>query len=283
MRKLMFALLVLTSHNLLAQFQVGPFLGAGGYLGDLNYKPLKRLKPAIGIAGIYNISDRLGIRGGFTVNTLEGGDQWSGTTYLKENRNLSFTSRISEFSLTAELTAFNLNTINWSPYIFGGLAVFHFNPYVQDSGTKTFLRPLSTEGQGLSEYPDRKPYALTQISIPFGGGIKYILSDNITLDLQMGLRKTSTDYLDDLSTNYVDPNILLQRRGATAVRLSYRGDEVPGGISDFPDNGYPTKDAQRGSIQYKDWYYFGGAHLYFRLNGNSGRGKKGFGCPANVF
>jgi opacity protein-like surface antigen len=282
MRKLTFIVLILTSQNLFAQFQIGPFLGAGGYLGDLNYTPAKRLKPAIGIAGLYEVSNRINLRGGITFGKLEGGDQWSGTAYLKENRNLSFTSNISEFSLVAELTAFNLDKINWSPYIFGGIALFHFNPYVKDSGTTVYLKPLSTEGQGLPEYPDRKPYSLTQFSIPFGGGIKYILSDNVILDLEFGLRKTSTDYLDDVSTNFIDPNILLQHRGQTAVRLSYRGDEVPGGISEFPDNGYPTKDTPRGNIKYKDWYYFTGFHLFFRLNGNSG-GKKGYGCPANVF
>jgi opacity protein-like surface antigen len=283
MRKTLFLLCILISNTLLAQLQIGPFLGAGGYLGDLNYTPLKRVKPAIGVAGIYEIRKRFSLRGGITFGKLEGGDQWSGTTYLKENRNLSFKSNISEFSLVAEVTAFNLDKINWSPYAFAGVALFHFNPYVEDSGSKTYLRPLSTEGQGLAEYPNRKPYSLNQFSIPFGGGIKYILSDNVTLDLEMGLRRSSTDYLDDVSTNFVDPDILLQQRGATAVRLSYRGDEIPGGIAAFPDNGYPMKDTQRGSIKYKDWYYFTGFHLYFRLQGNSGGGKKGYGCPVNVF
>ncbi|MDB5206652.1 MAG: outer rane beta-barrel protein [Flavisolibacter sp.] len=205
MRKLTFIVLILTSQNLFAQFQIGPFLGAGGYLGDLNYTPAKRLKPAIGIAGLYEVSNRINLRGGITFGKLEGGDQWSGTAYLKENRNLSFTSNISEFSLVAEFIPFNLNKINWSPYIFGGIALFHFNPYVKDSGTTVYLKPLSTEGQGLPEYPDRKPYSLTQFSIPFGGGLKYILSDNVMLDLEFGLRKTSTDYLDDVSTNFIDP------------------------------------------------------------------------------
>ncbi len=58
-----------------------------------------------------------------------------------------------------------------SSYVFGGVALFHFDPYVMDSGEKVFLKPLSTEGQGLAEYPDRKAYSLTQFTLPFGAGV----------------------------------------------------------------------------------------------------------------
>ncbi len=61
-----------------------------------------------------------------------------------------------------------------TPYLFGGISVFYFNPYATDpAGDKVYLRPLSTEGEGLPMYPDRKEYSLVNMAFPFGGGFKF--------------------------------------------------------------------------------------------------------------
>ena len=277
--------LLLFGHVALAQFHLGVFVGGASYGGDLNSKAFKRTKPAVGLSLNYEVSDRFMLRTGLNLAKVEGGDQYSGSTLLRQIRNLSFTSNITEFNLMGELTTFNLYNIRWSPYFFGGIAVYHFNPYVKDStGAKVFLRPLSTEGQGLSIYPERKPYNLTQLAIPFGGGIKYNINENIRLGLEIGFRRLFTDYLDDVSGNYADQATLLAERGPKAVQYAYRGDEVPGETASYPDAGYPVKDAQRGNAKSKDWYYFTGLHLTFRLGGGYGKtdasGKKGrYGCP----
>ncbi len=101
---------------------------------------------------------------------------------------------------------------------------------------RVYLKPLSTEGEGLPGYPDRKPYSLTQLAIPFGGGVKFAITNDWHIGLEVGLRKLFTDYLDDVSSTYADPNDLLTAKGQLAVDLSYRGDEVVGG-----DPVYPTK------------------------------------------
>jgi hypothetical protein len=269
-----------------AQFHLGVTAGVASYSGDLNSKTYKKSKPMVGLSLNYEVSDRFMLRTGFNFAKVEGGDPFSGSTFLKQNRNLSFQSGITEFNLVGELTTFNLYNIRWSPYFFGGVALYHFNPYVKDStGSKIFLRPLGTEGQGLSIYPERKPYNLTQIAIPFGGGIKYNINDNIRLGLEMGFRRLFTDYLDDVSGTYADEAVLLAERGPRAVQYAYRGDEVPGETAFYPDAGYPVKDAQRGNAETKDWYYFTGLHLTFRLGGGYGKtdasGKRGkYGCPA---
>jgi hypothetical protein len=226
------------------------------------------------------LTERLNIRGGFTQAKVEGDDKYNTKTYL-QLRNINFQSSISEFSLLGEFHIFNLSNIKWTPYVFGGLAVYHFNPYTYDtSGIKQFLKPLSTEGQGIAGY-NTKPYSLTQLALPFGGGIKYAISDKVRIGLEVGLRKLFTDYLDDISTNYADQFDLLLAKGPMAVELSYRGDEVPGGSPI-----YPAKGAQRGGASEKDLYYFSGLHVSIRLgNGNGGgglfnkRGKNGYGCP----
>lgn len=284
MRRLILILTLLITHTLSAQVYVGGFLGAMGYDGDLNAKPLKRIKPSVGASFSYAFTNRLNLRLGVLLGSLEGGDQWSGDEYLKQNRNLSFRTDITEGSLVGEFTAFNLNKINWTPYIFGGVALFHFNPYIRDSGEKLFLKPLSTEGQGLAEYPDRQPYSLLQLSFPFGGGIRFVAKENLILSFELGIRKTNTDYLDDISKSYVDGNILLQRKGPKAAEFFYRADEVPGGISSYPDNGFPLKNVERGGPKYKDWYYIAGVHAVFRLDVGKKiqKDKKSYGCAIST-
>jgi len=115
-----------------------------------------------------------------------------------------------------------------------------------------------------------------------GGGLKYAISDRIRIGLEIGLRKLFNDYLDDVSKFYPDPNDLLAGRGQLSVDMSYRGDELPDG-----DPAFPPKSIQRGNEKLKDWYYFTGLHLTFRLGNTNGVGthmakwsKKKYGCPA---
>ena len=143
------------------------------------------------------------------------------------------------------------------------------------------LKPLSTEGQGLVAYPNRDPYSLTQFAIPFGAGIKFAINESISLAWEIGLRKTFTDYLDDLSTSYVDEATLLAERGPLAADLAFRGDE----LKNTPGS-YPADGTVRGGPDFKDWYYFSGITASYNLPfGNSHRdNKKGSTeCPKPVF
>lgn len=247
------------------------FMGLANYQGDLQGKrfTLDQSHPAIGLGVSYDLSTKFIIRTVLTYGKVEGNDKKNTTAKGIEFRNLSFKSNITELHLGLEYNLFDLNYRDFSPYGFAGIAVYHFNPHTNNvNGTKAFLKPLSTEGQGLSQYPDRTPYKLTQFAIPFGAGVKFFLSDNLQAGLEIGLRKLFTDYLDDLSTNYVDSATLFAARGTQAVNLAYRGDEVPGGPN------YPTEGAQRGNSKYKDWYYFSGIRVSYRLNNKkSGRDK----------
>jgi Domain of unknown function (DUF6089) len=263
-------------------FHADVFAGVATYLGDLQGKRITfdQSQPAVGIGISYDITNKLIARTGFTYGTIEGNDKKNTTAKGIEFRNLSFKSAVSELHLAFEYNLFKLEGKSLTPYFFAGIAGFHFNPYTNDSaGAKVFLRPLSTEGQGLEAYPDRKNYSLTQFAVPFGGGIKLQISDNLQIAAEVGIRKTFTDYLDDVSTTYVDYATLLAAKGPKAVELAYRGDEVAGGL------GYPTEGAQRGSAKTKDWYYFSGLRLSARLHNKAskGGGKNKLGCPTKVY
>lgn len=277
MQKLFFCLIAsFCSLVSFSQLQLGVFGGLSNYQGDLVDKIYQTPRAAIGITAGYEISGRFNIRAGLTFAKVAGADSLNEKDYLRM-RNLSFQSPITELSVTGEFNTLNMDIHRWSPYLFGGLALFRFNPYTFDqNGNKVFLQPLGTEGQGLAGYESSNLYARTQLAIPFGGGIKFNVSDQFRIALEVGMRKLFTDYLDDVSGNYADPNDLLANRGPLSVDLSYREDEMPGG-----NPIYPSKGDQRGSPKYKDYYYFSGLHLIYRLPEGNGRGsrKSGYGCP----
>jgi Domain of unknown function (DUF6089) len=256
--------------------------GFSNYQGDLQESRFttEQARFAFALGARYNITKAFALRSNIMLAGIAASDKYNKKQVLRE-RNLNFKSRITEINLLLDYTLFDLNNNRISPYIFAGVAVFHFNPYTLDStGSKFYLKPLSTEGQGLAAYPGKKNYHLTQLSIPFGGGIRWRLGDNMMLSYEIGLRKTSTDYLDDVSSRYVDQTTLAAERGAKAVELAYRGNEKGG-----PP--YPAEGVIRGGEQYKDWYYVSGITLSIGINSNKGfrgfGGNKGrTGCPKKV-
>jgi opacity protein-like surface antigen len=270
------------------RFHLGVFGGLAAYNGDLTDKifPKKVTNGALGLTANYEITDNIMLRGGYTYAVVGGADRFSKDAELRA-RNLAFETSISEFSLVGEYYLLNLYDNRISPYAYAGIGLYHFNPYAfNGTRDKIYLKPLSTEGQGLPGYPDKKPYKLTQFTIPFGGGVKFAVTDKIHLGLEVGFRKLFTDYLDDVSTTYADPADLLAAKGQLAVDMSYRGDEVGNPT-------YPAKGAGRGGPDHKDTYYFTGLHLTYRLgsgeggggfSGNRNGGKRNrMGCPVNVY
>ena len=140
--------------------------------------------------------------------------------YLRYRRNLDFKTKIVEGSVLFNvypLQFFGKNTrihkFPIQPFIFGGAGYFSFNPQgsYYDASYKTTLwldlQPLHTEGQGYAEYPDRKPYKLQQGNLPYGWGLTYFVADNLFVSISMNGRKLFTDYLDDVSTTYIDTKL----------------------------------------------------------------------------
>ena len=103
------------------------------------------------------------------------------STFGRYDRNLNFKSKITDFMLGLEIHPLYIMNRNdeekepplLSPYLLAGVGFFSFKPQTTINGKTVDLQPLSTEGQGFAEYPDRKPYKLNQINIPIGIGVKY--------------------------------------------------------------------------------------------------------------
>ena len=257
-----------------SRLSITAFGGAANYHGDLQPKRLSFAQSSfVGGLGLqYELHPRLELRGEIRYGHLSGADS-TNTEQSLRGRNLNFTTRLYEASLLAQYNFGDILEKRIVPYLFAGLALYHFSPYTFDStGKKVMLQPLRTEGQGLPQYPGKKMYNLNQVAIPFGFGVNYAVNDKVTLGFEFGLRKLFTDYIDDVGGTYADPNILLAEVGKRSVDFSYRGDELKNG-----NPVYPAEGSVRGG-KFKDWYYHTGLIVRYRIF-NLGYARRSSGNP----
>jgi hypothetical protein len=172
-------------------------------------------------------------------------------------RNLSFRSSISEVSAIMEIHPRYFKNFTAgqklpriSPYLLGGIGYFSFKPQGKLNGEWIDLKPLSTEGQGFPEYAERKPYKLKQFNLPVGAGIKYKLNEIWNVSAECVYRILNTDYLDDVSSTYIDNNLFQKYFNgdqlAKALALSNRQKELnPSHITNTGDirGNYKGNDA----------------------------------------
>ena len=270
--------------------EFGLTLGIANYYGDLQPKlfPKYGYMPMVGIVYKYFMTPHLGFRFGASFCRLTAADSMSDIA-INKARNLSFTTNLFEIHGGLELNLWPIDIMRnkFTPYLFGGISAFYFNPFAQDTnGNKVFLRPLSTEGQGLPMYPDRKEYSLVNIAFPFGAGVKFFIGKAFFLTAELGFRYTNTDYLDDVSKSYVNLDTLAAYKGQLAKRMSYRGYSLSNQVDpNDPSNHnyhYPNPDYgfQRGDTKSNDWYWFGNitCTIYFKAFGGFREYKK-MRCP----
>ncbi len=274
---LLVALLALSPIFAAAQYlEGGIFLGGSNYEGDLVGKralgvELNETHLSGGLLLRYNINDWVGVRGSFTYGQISGTDANSDADYRLE-RNLSFRSDILEVAVIPEFNILGFNPYDryYSPYVFVGLAIFNFNPQAEYNDQWYDLQPLGTEGQGLPGRPSQ--YNLTQLAIPFGVGFKYAIDEYWTVAFEITNRYTMTDYLDDISSTYIDRAELLQARGEIAANLANRTGEY---LGTEPVN---TPGVARGTVN-RDWYTWSGFTITYSFM--DGFGGRKYGCPTN--
>ena len=230
-------------------FHFATRLGLAGYHGDLKpaSRSLSQLHAIGSIGAQYDLSQHLAARGLVSFTKLRADDKKGDRTM--QQRNLNFKSKLWEVEGSLQYRFFNLNEQWWTPYLTAGLGFYHFNPYTRDiEGTKVLLRPLSTEGEGF--LAGVAPYKRMQLCIPLSVGFEHSLNEDARIGIEAGYRKVFTDYLDDVSTSYVDETALRNARGQQAVDFAWRGDEV--GTGSYPN----AKTARGNSVKDKDGYYY---------------------------
>lgn len=191
--------------------EVGVTLGASSYFGDLN-PDYNILHPNIAAGVFYknHVHPYISVRAALMYTQLGYDDAWSKNEF-QQLRNLSFKSNIFELSALGEFNFFYFATDRknnrFTPYVLLGVSGFYYNPYTIMDSKKYYLRPLGTEGQNTEAFKDRK-YGKFAMAIPVGAGFKYWIKPGMNLSIDLLHRFTFTDYLDDVSQQYVGPENL---------------------------------------------------------------------------
>lgn len=297
---------------------LGIALNALNYYGDLAPRPtrfstdINFTRPAVALSYSHRFGPRYSIAGSFMYGTLRGADSESAdpadvnNAVFRYQRNLSFRNRIKELSVVASLdlypnTLTYISRVKWTPYIFVGVAGFLHNPQalapetdlqgnpLPEAGKWVDLQPLGTEGQNaaLAETDVNngiKGYKKIQAAIPFGIGARFRLNDAMDFSAELGFRYLFTDYIDDVSKNYVDLGVFGDDELAKA--MSYRTNEVVdpnllvtrvtrNGQSYQLMDGYGQEfvDNKRGNENDKDVYMVTTFRLTYILGKNFNRAK----------
>jgi len=267
LRNALYIIVFLLSIPAMAQVytEIGVHGGGTNFRGDVG--PTSLHAPQGWVAGIalrqqYGLHYAVRLQG--SMGTYASNDAMSSKQY-RVDRNQSFRSQLTEGAIMLEVNFLEYVTGSrrdrHSPYIFGGIGVFTFNPQGQYTDGEWYdLQPLGTEGQGTTLTNNNSRYGLSGLCLPFGIGWRFSLADNISLTIESGMRLTSSDYLDDVSGYYVDPVQLSRENGTVAAYFSDRS------ITPSEKIGYA-----RGQSNRNDIYVFTGFHLYIALTSKNER------------
>jgi hypothetical protein len=243
------------------------------FLGDLGGKPtlgtndisdldLGSTRYAVTVGMRMNLNRTFALRTNLWYARVAGDDKFT-RNRERRGRNLNFFSNIFELDAVLEANIYRTADRKKIFYIFGGVGYMTFNPKTRLNGEVYELRDFGTEGQYA--LAGKSPYELSSICYPLGFGVKIKLSKREYFTFEVNSRKTQTDYIDDVSTNYVDPNLLIAAKGPTAAALADRN------ISTIP--GFSDPGAIRGDPKDNDSYFF----FSFSYNITLGAGKGGYG------
>lgn len=285
-KKILIACAVMMVSSLLqAQYLLdyGVSVGASNYLGEIGGKEktrrdfildlkLSQTRSAIASFVRYKLNRKLYVRGSFGWYRISGADKYS-TNPGRVGRNLNFRNDILEISATGQYVFYDVADLgrtyryrnDFKAYIFTGVASFMHNPKANYQGSWVALKPLTTEGQGL--YPGApKPYGTFQLSIPAGGGFFFTFSKIYRIGWEINWRTTFTDYLDDVSSFYADPNLLSDM----GKILANRNPELV--YSDNPELPHPNNyiaGNKRGDPKHKDSYLSTTLNFSYVIKGKS--------------
>jgi hypothetical protein len=180
-----YCLLLFYSFPVYAQrFEFGGGVGPSIYKGDLNpyFNPLFSRPAAQGIFR-YNFSMAAVARANLMVGSLAFNGASSSNPYIAQLQPNKFSTTFAELFVGGEYNFFNYRNpksrfVFGSPYLFGGVGMFFFNPIAAEPGGNVFpLQPV----------------------IPFGIGYKHMLNQYWNINFEFGARATFTDFLDNVS------------------------------------------------------------------------------------
>lgn len=247
------------------EHEIGVWGGIAQAFGDINSElnSFQFYQPAGGIFYKYNFNPRIGINSGFSVGSTEGYDYVSPDVF-QTTRNLDFHTSITEVYSRIDFHFFSFDRTKpkewFTPYVFTGINAYYFNPQGLYLGNWIDLQPLGTEGQYIAGN-ENKAYKRLQIGIPLGGGFKFALNENWAIGIEGNWHKLFTDYFDDVSTEYVDPFLLLSSDPDGDITAAMADKSAL--VQDVPALG--EQGRQRGDQNKNDAYFYAGITLSYTI------------------
>jgi hypothetical protein len=226
------------------RYEASFVLGASNFLGELGganqigtnyFKDLEiaMTRYVLGVGMRYKLTEFTALRGQLLYARLRGEDRLTQEQY-RNNRNLMFRSPVIELDVQLEFSwmresigsRYKVRRVKGrgkkgsEVYFYGfvGIGGMWFNPRAKMNGKWYSLRPLHTEGQGLVD--SRPTYSPVQLVIPYGLGVRYNVNKQMSIGMEYGIRKTFTDYIDDVSTTYFDKRLLRDNFGDVSADIS---------------------------------------------------------------
>ena len=245
-------------------------LGATNFLGDLGgadqigthgFKDLEFVltRPTLGAGMRWKVQKYFSVKGDLYWGIVRGDDKLT-KEYFRSRRNINFKSNIFELSAQMEFNFIKeqkghiykikgvrgMSHKDRQIYLFGGGGGLYFNPKGKYLDGKWYaLQPYGTEGQGLPEA--KKKYARITALVSTGLGARFAINRYWGAGMELGMRWTHSDYMDDVSTSYADPAIF--HGDPKAIYFANPTPQTSG-------NCYPCIGEQRGDETHKDAYMF---------------------------
>ncbi|NOT37140.1 MAG: hypothetical protein HOP11_07160 [Saprospiraceae bacterium] len=222
---------------------LGASILGSNYSGDItadNMAILKQTSPGCGVHLSYEMDHLFTFRANYEFLKVFADDKL-GIQDWQLKRNLNFSSRIHSIDISGYLNLKNLLTERYKRLninLLAGYTLFNYNPIANYQGTQIELRSLGTEGQGMKGYASK--YSNWANAINFGTNIEFLITEKFSIETQLLFRKTNTDYLDDISSNYVNYETLYQQNGVMAAEL---GNKI-----------HAATGSQRGNPLDQDWF-----------------------------
>jgi hypothetical protein len=184
----------------LNQFDWGLSGGMAVYQGDLTPSPAgsyRTAKPALSVMAIRPLNERFGLRTIASFARLQGNDALYHQPEYRQHRNFNFTASI--FELSAQIVWSVLPNKKFTPYAFAGPGISFTKIQRDASGfnAEYFANEPQVQ-EGLASDLGRNTPRILPV-LPMGMGLRYQLTEKISLFAESSYRLTGTDYLDGFS------------------------------------------------------------------------------------
>lgn len=190
----------------------------------------------------YTAHPVLGIRFNLNYGTLYATDEWNITkaktatsveddAYQRYLRNQDVKTNVWEGNVMIELLPLRFNPESkmaqkaMQPYIAAGVGGFHFRPQTSLihplTGRKEWVwtKDLRLEGEGI-EGSGAEVSSLWQVCVPVGAGIRWDLGKNMGFGFEYLYRFTTTDRLDNVSSEYVSDDYFDKYRSPEEAEIA---------------------------------------------------------------